>query len=146
MSEPITSNPTFVVYAITTVVLVLDLLFLWVYSGIVRAGSKTAINEEDAKQFGSALIAADPPEVARVLRAHRNAEAAIYPFLALGLVFVLAGGSAGTAKIVFGIFAAARWAHTFIYLAGKQPWRAITFVTGLLATIALLIAVVRLVM
>ena len=145
-AESLMGNPAFVVYAVTAVVLVLDLLFLWVYSGVVRGGTKTAINEEDAAQFGSTLVAGDPPEVARVLRAHRNAEASIYPFLVLGLVFVLAGGSAGTAKIIFGIYVAARLLHTAVYLAGKQPWRAIAFVTGLLASVALIVAIVRLLM
>lgn len=143
---PLTNNPTFVVYALTAVVLGLNLLVLWIYSGLTRGGTKTAINEEDAAQFGSSLVPSDPPAVARVLRAHRNAEASIYPFLVLGLVFVLAGGSAGTAKIIFGIFTAARLLHSGAYLAGKQPWRAIFFVTGALTTLVLMIAIVRLLM
>ncbi len=143
---PLTSNPAFVVYALTAVVLCLNLLVLWIYSGLTRGGTKTAINVEDAAQFGTSLVPADPPEVARVLRAHRNAEAAIYPFLVLGLVFVLAGGSAGTAKIIFGIFTAARLLHSGVYLAGRQPWRAISFVVGALTTVVLMVAVVRLLM
>jgi hypothetical protein len=48
-------------------------------------------------QDGAAVAEIDPPIVARILRAHRNAEATIYPFLLLGLVYVLAGGGSKTA-------------------------------------------------
>ena len=138
------SNPTFVVYAISCLVLCANLIFLWAFSGATRGKTKTAINAEDAAKFGGTLVEADPPEVARVLRAHTNAQANIYPFLFLGLVFVFAGGSADVAKIIFGIFIAARFAHTYVYLKGKQPWRSIFFIVGGLATIALMIAIIAL--
>jgi prostaglandin-E synthase 1 len=132
------SNPTFVVYVISCLVLCLNLLVLWGYSGAVRGKTKTAINEEDSEKFGAALKDLDPPQVARVLRAHANAQAAIYPFLFLGLVFVLAGGTAGTARIIFGVFVLARLLHSVVYLAGKQPWRTLFFIIGGLATLALI--------
>ena len=100
-------NPAFLAYAIASVALSANLAFLWAYSGAVRARSKTAVNAEDAATFGAALVEADPPAVARVLRAHENAQASIYPFLFLGLVFVLAGGGARMASIVFAIFTVA---------------------------------------
>jgi prostaglandin-E synthase 1 len=132
------NNPTFVVYAISCVVLSANLVFLWGYSGAVRAKTKTAINKEDAERRGAALERLDPPEVARVLRAHANAQATIYPFLFLGLVFVLAGGSAGFAMVVFGIFVVARILHSVVYLAGKQPWRTLLFIISGLAILALM--------
>jgi microsomal prostaglandin-E synthase 1 len=137
-------KPTFVVYAITALVLCANLLFLWGYSGAVRGKTKTAINPEDSARFGAPLKDTDPPEVARVLRAHANAQASIYPFLFLGLIFVLAGGSAGTAKIIFGIFTGARILHSVVYLTAKQPWRTILFIVGGLAILALMVANVSL--
>jgi prostaglandin-E synthase 1 len=134
------NGPALVAYAVTCLVLSVNLLFLWAYSGAMRAKSKTAINAEDSKRFGAALSEFDPPAVARVLRAHRNAEAAIYPFLFLGLAFVLAGGGARIATIIFATFTAARIAHSIAYLAGKQPWRTLAFVVGGLATISLMVA------
>ncbi len=139
--DPLLSDPTFVAYALTAVVLCANLLFLWGYSGVVRGKTKTAINAEDAARFGAPLRDTDPPEVARVLRAHANAQASIYPFLFLGLVFVLAGGSAGTAKILFGIFTGARILHSVVYLTAKQPWRTILFIVGGLATVGLMVAI-----
>lgn len=131
--------PALSVYALTCLVLVVNLLFLWAYSGATRGGLKMAINPEDAARFGATLVDTDPPAVARVLRAHRNAEACIYPFLLLGLVYVLIGGGKGFASAVFAIFVVARLAHSWTYLKALQPWRTISFIIGGLALIALLL-------
>jgi prostaglandin-E synthase 1 len=138
------SEPAFTAYVVMGLILSLNLLVVWAYSGAVRGKTKTAINKEDADQFKTPLVEEHPPEVARVLRAHANAEANIYPFLFLGLVFVLAGGSATTAEIIFGVFTLARVVHSFVYLAGKQPWRSLAYGVGGLATVALMVSIVLL--
>ena len=130
------------VYAITALVLCANMIIIWSYSGAVRFKTKIAINPEDAERFGTKLEALDPPEVARVLRVNANAQANVIPFLILGLVFVLIGGTAGTAKIIFGIFTVARLLHSIAYLAAKQPWRTIFFSIGALAMGALIVAIV----
>jgi prostaglandin-E synthase 1 len=135
------NNPTFVAYTITCLAMCINLLFLWGYSGAVRAKTGVAINSEDSVRFGTALKELDPPEVARVLRAYDNAAANIYPFLVLGLLFVLAGGTLVTGVITFAVFAVARWLHTAMYLGQKQPWRTISFTLGAVATIALIVEV-----
>lgn len=134
------NNPTFVAYAIACLVLCVNLLFLWGYSARVRGTTKTVLNSEDSESVakGAKLVESDPPEVARVLRAHRNAEASIYPFFCLGLIFVLVGGPAMHAKIMFGVFAGARILHSIVYLAGKQPWRTLSFVVGVLTLLGLI--------
>jgi prostaglandin-E synthase 1 len=129
---------SFHAYILTAVALCVNVLFLWGYSGAVRARVKIAVNPEDAARLKIPLEAGDPPEVARVLRAHANAQAMIFPFLILGFLFVLAGGDATFAKVVFGIFVAARVIHSFVYLAGRQPWRTLFFVVGALATVVLM--------
>jgi uncharacterized MAPEG superfamily protein len=136
------NNSAFQIYAITSLVLCINLLFLWAYSGAQRGKTKTSPNAEDVARFGGILSEVDPPEVARILRVHRNAQASIYPFLLLGLIFVLAGGTGGTAAILFGTFAVARLLHSFFYLRGKQPWRTFFFIVGGLATLALMMAIV----
>jgi prostaglandin-E synthase 1 len=143
--QNLTSNPAFVAYALSLIVLSLNMLVLWAYSGAARGKTNTTPNEEDAKTVasGAKLVDVDPPEVARVLRAHRNATANIVPFAILGLVYVLAGGSGTVAIAVFGVFTAARLAHSFAYLGGKQPWRTVSFVVGGLATLALMGFIVK---
>jgi uncharacterized membrane protein YecN with MAPEG domain len=136
-------SPVFLAYAITCVVLSLNLLLLWVSSGAIRAKSKVAINAEDGALYGAPISDIDPPAVARVLRAHRNAEATIYPFLLLGLVYVLAGGRAWIATPIFVIFTLARIAHSVVYLRAKQPWRTVTFAVSLLMIFVLILAVLQ---
>lgn len=135
-------SQTFVAYAITALVLILNLIVLWAMSGTVRASTKTALNAEDAALFKGTHVESDPPAVARVLRAHANAAASIYPFLILGLVYVLAGGAYLPAVIIFTVFVIARIAHSIFYLRASQPWRTISFSVGGIAILALMIAIV----
>jgi uncharacterized MAPEG superfamily protein len=137
------ANPAFFAYALSCLVLSLNLLVLWVSSGATRARGGVAINPEDGARYGAQVRESDPPAVARFLRAHRNAEATIYPFLLLGLLYVLAGGRAGIAVPIFATFTVARIAHSIVYLRALQPWRTIAFATSLLAIIALMAAVLR---
>jgi prostaglandin-E synthase 1 len=135
--QPLASNPAFVAYSVMAIVLSLNMLVLWGYSGGVRGKTKTTPNPEDAKN-GAALVEVEPPEVARVLRAHRNATANIIPFAILGLVYVLAGAPALPAEILFGVFTLTRLGHSWAYLGGKQPWRSIAFGLGALTTLVLI--------
>ena len=139
------AQPAFVAYAVSLVVLSLNMLFLWGYSGAVRGKTKTTPNREDAGTIakGAQLVESDPPEVARVLRAHRNAMANIVPFAILGLVYVLAGASGTAAWAIFGVFTLARLAHSLAYLGGKQAWRTLSFALGGATTLVLMGCIVR---
>ena len=76
-------------------------------------------------------------------RAHRNAADNILPFAILGLLFVLWGASPLLTGIFCGTFAVARIAHLLAYLNEKQPWRSISFVVGVLATVTMVGFLVR---
>jgi uncharacterized MAPEG superfamily protein len=138
----VVDHSTFVAYCVAALILCLNLLVLWGYSGGVRTGSKQAVNPEDAALFGVTLEPTDPPAVARVLRAHANAQALIYPFLIVGLLYVLACGPSLAATIIFAIFVCGRLAHSAFYLAGRQPWRTVSFVISALALIAMMVALI----
>jgi len=137
-----TSHAILWAFAIASIVLSLNLLAPWVLSGARRARSGIAVNPEDGARFGVPVSETAPPEVARYLRAHRNAEATICPFLALGVVYILAGGTAPIAIPNFVLFVVARVAHAIVYLRALQPWRTITFAVSLLAIIAPMLATV----
>ena len=132
------SNPAFVAYAVACVAMSCNLLFLWAYSGAARNKNKSTPNPEDATRFSASLNDVDPPAIARVLRAHANAQASIVPFLALGLVYVLGGGPLNPAILYFSIFTVARWLHSWAYLAGRQPSRTIFFVVASTSLVALM--------
>ncbi len=133
------TNHAFLAYAASMIVLALNLLALWAYSGAVRGKTKTTPNTEDASTVskGSKLVDTEPPEVARVLRAHANAMANILPFALVALVYVLAGASGIAPLILFGVFTLARISHSLTYLGAKQPWRSASWGLGLLTTLVL---------
>lgn len=133
------TTPAFTAYAIASLILSLNLLLLWFASGVMRAKSGVAINPEDGAYYKMQVAELDPPEVARFLRAHRNAEATTYPFLLLGLIY----GTTSLAAPLFAIFVLARLAHSIAYARGLQPWRMICFVASLLALLVLMAAIVR---
>jgi uncharacterized MAPEG superfamily protein len=138
------ANPAFLTYVLTCLVLSLNLLVLWVSSGAIRAQGGVAINPEDGIRYGASVSELDPPAVARLLRAHRNAEATIYPFLLLGLVYVLIGGGAAIGVPIFMIFIVARITHSIVYLRAMQPWRTIAFASSLLSILGLMAAILHL--
>lgn len=137
-------NPAFFAYTVSTVVLTLNMFVLWNMSGGARGKTRTTANPEDAAAFKRSIAEADPPEVARVLRAHRNTADNTLPFLLLGLVFTTLGPSALEAQILFYGFAAARVLYSFFYLKGIQPWRSASYGVGALLTLALTIETLRL--
>jgi uncharacterized membrane protein YecN with MAPEG domain len=122
------------------VILCLNLMFLWAYSGSIRTKTKSTLNPEDALTIvkGASVVTSDPPEVARVLRAYGNAAANIFPFAMLGFLYVVYGASPLMCGILFGIFTLARLGHSFAYLGEKQPWRTLLFTVGGLDTLVLL--------
>jgi microsomal prostaglandin-E synthase 1 len=128
------------IYGITTLVLCVNLLLLWAYSGWVRARSRVTPNLEDARTVASGASVSEhvPEPVARVLRAHANATAAIIPFLLAGWLYVVLGGAPAVGWVLFVGFTAARLAHTGAYLAAVQPARTATFVLGMIATLAVM--------
>lgn len=143
--QDLVKNPAFAIYCLTAAVLCLNLLGLWGYSGVVRTGTKTTWNPEDAATVsrGAAVVAAEPDAVARVLRAHTNAFVNIMPFLVLAFLYVILGATPTMAWICFGGFTAARLLHSIVYLAGKQPWRTVGFVIGSIFTAVVFVEVLR---
>jgi microsomal prostaglandin-E synthase 1 len=129
-------------YAVAALVLSLNMIIIWSYSGYVRFKTKTTHNIEDAVRFKTTVEEHDPPDVARVLRVMNNAQANVVPFLILGLVFVLIGGPGSTARMIFGLFTVARLLHSIVYLAAKQPWRTIFYSIGAGATGWLIVAII----
>lgn len=129
-------------YGYTAAALALILMALWILSGVARARSGVTLNAEDGAKWNKPVEPADPPAVARVLRAHANAEALSYPFLALGAAFVLLNGNVLFAKVVFAGFVVARLLHAVAYLRSWQPARSIFFALSFFLLLGLAGAVV----
>lgn len=131
--------PAFTPYALFATLSSLLLLVTWNGSGFARARSKTTPNPEDLGTFGPELTVTreDPDAVGRWRRVHTNATATVVPFLFLGMLYVLLGGSALAGWILFGTFTALRVAHAFVYLMRLQPWRTVSYGLSQLALLTL---------
>jgi glutathione S-transferase len=136
-------NPAVHLYAIAASVLGIHLLLLALWTGTVRAQRKTFVNPEDAKLNKSTPVEEDHPDVLRVKRAHMNAIENDIPFFVIGLLYALTAPSRTGALAYFGVFVATRLLHTAFYLAGRQPFRTMMFVLGLLATVGMGVHVIR---
>jgi prostaglandin-E synthase 1 len=135
-------NPAFAPYAVSAALLCLNLYGLWLWSGLVRNRTRTLRNPEDIHLLsGRTIVEHDPPEVERVLRAHANSMANVLPFLVLGFLYVLLGAGRTGALAYFGVFTLARYVYSVAYVARLQPWRTVSFLVGLLASIGLVVQV-----
>ncbi len=142
--DPLTT-PLFSSYAAATLLLSLNLYFLWNYSGLVRMRHKVTTNPEDAALLadGTEVRQSLPVEVERVLRAHQNAHFNIIPFLFLSLLYVNMHPGIGLAKSLLGLFVVGRYLHSITYLKGLQPWRTIGYLLSLICTVVMMADMVR---
>jgi len=140
----VAQSPVITTLVVTVVVNWLNITVLWNMSGAVRGKTKTALNPEDARAFKGSLVEADPPEVSRVLRAHRNTVDNTVPFLLLAFAFASLGPSALEAQILLYGFTVARLAYSVCYLKGLQPWRTIMYGISVLLALGLAVDTLRL--
>ena len=136
------SFPGFRLYALCMIVLVLKMFAVGFYTGVARTKAKVNTNPEDAKTFGTQLVDADPPEVVRVLKAHRNDLENIPAFLFVALVAVLLNAHPMGLRICLVLFTSVRVVYTIAYLRAMQPWRTLLYGLGLLSTLALMVMIV----
>jgi uncharacterized MAPEG superfamily protein len=133
--------PAFGPYALTSAILILHLVVLALWTATVRAMRKEVTNPEDVVFGERRVVDADHPDVRRVKRAHQNALENALPFLAIGLLYVLSGGTRFGGQLYGYTFLAARLLHSLFYLARLQPYRTIAFSVGALVIVGLAVQV-----
>ena len=144
MTTTLLTDPATRTYVITSTILGAHLLLMALWTGTVRTLRKEWVNSEDAAFNKAKLTEVEHPDVARVKRAHLNGIENLIPFLIVGGLYVaFAKPSPTAAAIYLWTFTAVRLAHTFFYLAHKQPFRTITFAVGVLATFGMAFQVLR---
>jgi uncharacterized MAPEG superfamily protein len=142
--DAFTANPAFNTYAVCSAILGLKMVFSAVYTGSRRQKVQGYINAEDAHVFGEKSAAAgdqEAPAVAHALRIQRNDLENIPLFFAIGLIYVLSGATPFGAAVYCWTFTVARVVHTFCYMNHLQPWRALSFGVGALATIGMMVQI-----
>jgi uncharacterized MAPEG superfamily protein len=138
-------TPSFAIYSLFATGLCLFVMSIDGLGGGFRAKSKTTPNVEDASTVakGAKVVETDPEQVARVMRAHRNAFANIIPFLLVMFFYVAVGASTQWVLILCGAYSALRVIHAIAYINGKQPFRTLSFVLSQTVTVVAAIQVVR---
>jgi uncharacterized MAPEG superfamily protein len=124
-------------------ILGLHLIALALWTGTVRAMKKRFVNPEDAKLNKGEQVEDEHPDVARAKRAHLNGLENAVPFFAIAYFYAATGPSKNGALIYFGTFTAARVLHSIFYLWGRQPFRTIMFVIGVLCTLGMAVQVIK---
>jgi len=142
--DAFTANPAFRTYALCAAILGLKMLFSAIYTGSRRQKHRGYINVEDGAVFGQGAAAAEQeaPAVAHALRIQRNDLENIPLFFAIALIYVLLGASPFGAAVYCWTFTVARIAHTFFYTNHMQPWRALSFGVGALATVGMIVQII----
>lgn len=97
---------------------------------------------EDARLMRRSPAAQEAPFVARCAQVWRNDTENLPFFLAVSLAYCLLGASVASAQAWLGAYVLLRWLHTGVYLAGLQPWRALSYLAGLAVCWALALACV----
>lgn len=113
---------------------------------LARFRSRRFMLPEDAALVGVRPQSAESAFVQRCAGVWRNDVENLPLFLTLALTFVLLGGDAKSAQLLFAAYVVLRYAHTVIYLRGVQPWRAVCYLAGMLVSWVLAVRVVLLVM
>lgn len=142
--ETLAANPAFRSYALCSAILGLKMLLSAVYTGSRRQKHHGYVNAEDARVFGGpgdGAAVEEAPAVAHALRIQRNDLENIPLFFAIGLLYVLTGASAFGAAVYCWTFTIARIVHTVCYVNHLQPWRALSFGVGALATLGMIVQI-----
>lgn len=138
-------NTAFHYFVFCSAALAFNPLILAGMTGGGRGKFKSPATPEDEKLSGNPYKDDPAPEVARLIRAHRNALENVPLMIIAGLLYVLAGATPTMVLALMGICVVFRWLHSVFYLNAVQPWRTASFAIGALATGAMLIHTVVLV-
>jgi glutathione S-transferase len=120
-------------YLLASTIVAVHLFLLALWTGTVRVMRKQYVNPEDAKLNKTERSETDHEDVLRVKRAHQNLMESAIPFFAIGFAYAMTGATKTGALAYYGTFIGARVLHTFFYLAQKQPFRTLSFATGIMA-------------
>ena len=145
MSDNLLANPALRLFAIVSLILVLKMAAVGVYTSTLRIGRKVYATPEDYALQGMQAKAGSDADIERVRRAHQNDLENILPFFLVGFLFALTRPPLLAAEICFVGFALARILHSVFYVRAMQPHRTIAFAAGsLLSGVMLVWALVAL--
>ncbi|KAJ3649121.1 hypothetical protein Zmor_020881 [Zophobas morio] len=127
-------SPLFRAYFLYVSILAVKMLVMSPLTGFTRFKFKAFANPEDGASLKLKPRVDD--HVERVRRAHLNDVENIPLFIIVAFIFCLTNPSVAWATLLFRIFTAARFIHTFVYaiFVIPQPARAFAWGTGFFIT------------
>lgn len=124
--------PAFPAFAMAVVALFAKVTLTSVLQVVCRFRSRAFLLPEDAALAGVRPQAAETPFVQRCASVWRNDTENLPLFLLLALTYTLLGASMASVQWLFTSYVVLRYLHTFAYLRGWQPWRALLYMAGML--------------
>ena len=128
--EATLANPALRLFGIVSLVLVLKMGAVGLYTSTLRIGRKVFATPEDYTLQGMPAAVVSDPDIERVRRAHQNDLENILPFFVVGFFFALTHPPWLAAEILYFGFAVARILHSVFYIRSMQPHRTIAFTAG----------------
>jgi uncharacterized MAPEG superfamily protein len=119
-------------YAIAVVLLFVKMFLTSALQGYVRLRTLTFKNAEDAAVFRKPAAESELANVQKAGQCWQNDLENIPLFFCLGGLYVAVAASPEWARTLFLTFVAARYAHTFFYMLRIQPWRFLSYATGMI--------------
>lgn len=143
MSDPVAAF-AWATFAWATMALFLKMFAVAMVQGVVRVRNAAFVNPDDAKFFGRG---AAPREreleiVERAQRTLRNDVENIPIALFLALAWIQLGCWPGGLAWVLGVFVVSRYCHSLFYVWPRQPWRNLSYSTGLLCCFTMCVVIV----
>ena len=139
MNDTLLANPALRLFAIVSLILVLKMAAVGVYTSTLRIGRKVFATPEDYALQGMQAKAVSDPDIERIRRAHQNDLENILPFFVVGFFFALTHPPLLAAEIFFIGFALARILHSVSYIRSMQPHRTIAFTAGSVLSAVMLV-------
>ena len=129
--------PSVAAFAVCCTVLCFEMMAVGIATALTRQKKNIWLNEEDARRFAGSLAEFEQPDVARLLRLHRNQLENFLPFFALGSLWLATAGSAAWGTPLFVAFTTSRTLHAVCYLARLGRLRTGSFTLGVVVLLAL---------
>ena len=124
------ANPALRLFGIVSLILVLKMAAVGLYTSTLRIGRKVFATPEDYALQGMPTRSGNDADIERVRRAHQNDLENILPFFVVGFFFALTRPPWLAGEILFIGFAVARVLHSVFYIRAMQPHRTIAFTAG----------------
>jgi glutathione S-transferase len=134
-SPDLLADPAVQAWAAATLVVILKMMGVGVYTSVLRIRKGIYISPEDYAMQGQSEVKDADDEIERARRIHRNDLENVLPFAIVGFVYALSDPSSLGLRICFVGFPVARILHTFFYARGLMPHRTLAFSLGFFITL-----------